>query len=389
VSERALVKVLCVDDEPNVLTGLSLHLRRRFELLTATSGMAGLETLKQHPDVAVIVSDMRMPGMDGATFLSRSREIAPDAVRLVLTGQTEVSSAVAAVNQGQVFRFLTKPCPPPGLIAAVEAAVEHHRLLTTERDVLEQTVRGSIKALTDVLALTSPAAFGCATRIRQQVNALASHLEQRQSWQSDVAAMLCQLGSVALPAETATRLFYGHALTEDDAQMVARVPAVTRQLLGHIPRLDDVLGILSVTERPFKALDGEVDPREELCHRGGELLKAAKDFDALEVQGHAPAEALNIMRGRPGRYDPDVLTALHTLYAGASPREQITEVPLTAVRVGMVFAEDVKTDDGMLLAARGCEVTTGFVERMRNVKGGMGKTAIRIITSGARMREAS
>jgi response regulator RpfG family c-di-GMP phosphodiesterase len=383
------MKVLCVDDEPNVLSGLALHLRKRYDLVTATSGADALEILEQYKGTAVIISDMRMPVMDGAVFLSRSRDVAPDAVRLLLTGQTDMNSAIAAVNHGQIFRFLAKPCPPAALIAAVEAAIEQHRLITSERVLLEQTVRGSIKALTDVLALTNPAAFGCATRIRQLTSELVTRLGLHTSWQVDVAAMLCQLGSVALPAETAARLYAGERLTDEDTQMVDRMPAVAEQLLGQIPRLDDVVAMLSAVERPFHSLEADSDAQEQLRHHGGEVLKVAKDFDALEVLGNSPARTVDIMRARSGRYDPDVLSALEGLRAGEGSREKIVEITLSAVRVGMVFAEDVKSADGMLLAARGCEVTTSFVARMRNVRADIGKTAIRVVLPNTRLREAS
>jgi CheY-like chemotaxis protein len=389
MSEATLPKVLCVDDEPNVLAGLALHLRRRYDLVTAASGADALEVLKQHGGIAVIISDMRMPVMDGAAFLSRSREVAPDAVRMLLTGQADMHAAITAINQGQIFRFLTKPCPPVALIASVAAAVEQHQLITAQRVLLEQTLRGSIKALTEVLALTNPAAFGCATRIRQLTTELAARLEVQDSWQLDVAAMLCQLGSVALPPDTAARFYAGDALTSDDAQMVARMPTVTEQLLRQIPRLEDVVAILTAIGKPFHAVDPHADLHERLRRRGGELLKVARDFDALEVQGNTAARAVDMMRSRSGRYDADILDALQELRANEAPHETIVEVALSAIRVGMVFADDVRTDDGMLIAARGSEVTTSFVERMRNVRVGDDKTAIRVVLSKTTMREAS
>src|SRR5687768_872607 len=111
MANAPLPVVLCVDDEPQVLAGLSVSLRRRYEILTATSGAEALAVLARRPDVAVVVSDMRMPGMDGAAFLAKAKEIAPDAVRVLLTGYSEIDAAMNAVNQGQIFRFLTKPCP--------------------------------------------------------------------------------------------------------------------------------------------------------------------------------------------------------------------------------------------------------------------------------------
>ena len=105
-------RVLFVDDEPAVLEALALNLRRTYDVVTATSGQAGLEYLWAQSDFAVVVSDMRMPKMDGTTFLALARDAAPDAVRILLTGHTDIDAAVKVVNHGQIFRFLTKPCPP-------------------------------------------------------------------------------------------------------------------------------------------------------------------------------------------------------------------------------------------------------------------------------------
>src|SRR5689334_10150530 len=102
------VRILCVDDERSLLDGLTLTLGRRYDVETATSGAQALELLERDPNRAVIMSDMRMPGMDGATFLAKARGMVPEAVRVLLTGQAEIETAIAAVNEGQVFRFLTK-----------------------------------------------------------------------------------------------------------------------------------------------------------------------------------------------------------------------------------------------------------------------------------------
>jgi FixJ family two-component response regulator len=190
--------------------------------------------------MAVVVSDMRMPGMDGAAFLAEVRSRWPEVVRMLLTGQSDIESAIAAINKGQIFRFLTKPCPPPALLAAVQAAVAQHELITAERVLLEQTLHGSIKALTDMLALVSPVSFGRATRVKQLVSDIAGHLGLKERWQVEVAAMLSQIGHMTLPAETAERVYYGRALSNDEQRLVARLPGLTESLLGNIPRLETV-----------------------------------------------------------------------------------------------------------------------------------------------------
>lgn len=128
-------RVLLVDDEPELLESLADVLHRDALVMTAVGGLAGLEVVSSfHPHV--VVSDMRMPGMDGAMFLARVREREPDAIRILLTGYTDLDAALRAVNDGGVFRFLTKPCPPPTLRQALRDAVEQHRLRTADRDLM-------------------------------------------------------------------------------------------------------------------------------------------------------------------------------------------------------------------------------------------------------------
>src|SRR5579875_2137576 len=243
--ESARPRVLCVDDDSAVLDGLRDVLYRSFDVHTAASGLEGLEILRRDPDAfAVVISDMRMPGMSGSEFLRAARLSAPDAVRVMLTGDVDIQAAARAVNHGQLFRFLTKPCDPQELMRACAAALGQHNLCVAERVLLEQTVRGSVDALVEVLALTSPAAFGRGGRYKELAGQLARAAGVRDWWEVEVAAMLAHVGAVALPQVTAEKLYSGNELTAKEAAMVQRVPEVTRQLVGRIPRLDGVLTIL-------------------------------------------------------------------------------------------------------------------------------------------------
>lgn len=365
-------RILCVDDEPLVLEGLRANLYRRFDVMTAAGGAAALELLATTPHLPVaIVSDMRMPHMDGATFLTRARTVAPDAARLLLTGHADTQAAIAAVNDGQIFRFLTKPCPASALIAALEAAVEHHRLLTAERVLLEETLLGCIKAMTDILSLTNPVAFGRAVRIRHRVDGLLDELAIRDRWQVDAAAMLAQLGAITLPAETAEKLYHGHSLTLDEQKLVARIPGVTEQLLGSIPRLEPVRAILAAYPRPPVAGDTSTTARDA-C-----ILRVATDLDALEAQGLTPEAAVDVLRGHADHYAPVVLDALVRLH-GSRARAVIKEVSLGGLQVGMMLVEDLMRTDGMLLLARGVEISAGVIERMRNQRPGSVREPIRV-----------
>ncbi len=376
----AKVRILCVDDERSLLEGLSLTLGRRYDVETALSGAQALELLERDPKRAVIMSDMRMPGMDGATFLAKARVMVPDAVRVLLTGQTEIDAAIAAVNEGQVFRFLTKPCAPPTLLAAIGSAVEQHELITAQRVLLEETLHGCIKALTDVLSLTNPAAFGRATRIKQVVSELAAQLEIRERWQVEVAAMFSQLGHITLPPETAERLYFGQPLSYEEQKLVEKLPAHTEQLLGNIPRIETVREILAAYPKPTTT--PEAAPAQlstNLVFAGAQLLRAAVDFDALESQGGDASLAVDTMRNREGRYDPRILEALIAIRGRREPTEDVKELALNELCVGMVLTEDVKMTNGMLLAARGYEITPRFLERVRHFPKGALKERLRVI----------
>ncbi len=373
-------RVLCVDDEPNVLEGLELHLARKWEVVTATGGALGLRALADRGPFAVVLSDMRMPEMDGATFLGKAREASPESVRLLLTGQADLDAAIAAVNEGQIFRFLTKPCPPPRLLGAVQAAVEQHDLITAERVLLQQTLRGAIQALTDVLALANPQAFGRATRLRKHVSELAGKLGIREAWPLEVAAMLSQIGCVTLPAEVVEKLHLGLELPDNDRRMVARLPELADRLLQGIPRIEAVRGILARHAAVRPKAPARTD---DIVAIGGEALRIATDFDTLEARGLSTAHALDTLRGRAEAYDAALLDALVSIHAQGQTRQEVRELPIRAVVVGMVFAEDVRLQNGTLFVTRGYEVTQSFVERVRNFMTGAVKEPVRVIVTNA------
>lgn len=373
-------RVLCVDDEPRILEGLEFHLRKQFTVTTATGGAAALEALRREPDVAVIVSDLRMPGMDGAQFLSAARALAPDACRVLLTGFADVDAAAAAVNDGQIFRFLMKPCPPATLLGAVEAATRQHYLLTAERTLLEQTLNGCLKTMTDILALASPRAFGRSLRIKSHAIEMAKYLGLSDRWQLETAAIFSQLSLIALPLETVERLNRGEDLSEDELSNVRRLPELTERWLANIPRLEAVRAIVAVAAQPYRAIEpGTLDAQTTLIHRSAYALRVALDFDALEARGIATEQAISTLRSRTGTYDEAALNALTALKDASRRHEEIRELPLSELRVGMVLADNIYLLSGPMLVAHGYEVTERFVERTRNFGAGMVREPVRVI----------
>ena len=377
-------RVVCVDDEPQVLSGLSLHLRRRYDVETATNGAAALELLSRKPQAAVLISDMRMPGMNGAELLSKASSAFPHTTRILLTGHAEVDSAIAAVNKGAVFRFLVKPCPPPELLEAVEAAVELHRLTLAEQTLLEQTLHGSIKMLTEVMSISNPVSFGRAQRIKQHVSALADKLQLAERWQVEVAAMLSQLSTFTLPPETLEKVYYGATLSQEEQAMLERAPDVTEQLLAHIPRLEVVREMLASYTKPYKKPDKlELTPAQAQLQRCTQILRVAADFDALEAQGLSSGIALTTLKGRADQYDPQVLSAFLSLFGERKGGDSIRDISVAALRIGMVLAADVKMATGTLFVARGYEVTAAFLERVRNFRPGSVREPIKVLIRAA------
>jgi len=381
VNAKAKPRILCIDDEPKVLEGLALHLGRRFDVVSAQGGAQALEAIQAEGVFAVVISDMRMPGMNGAQVLAKIRELRPDSVRMLLTGQADLESAISAVNEGQLFRFLTKPCPPPLLLAAVEAGVEQYRLITSERVLLEQTLHGSIKTLVDVLALTHPLPFGRAMRVKQLVSELAEKLVLQERWQVEVAAMLSQLGAVALPGETVEKVFRGQVLSRDEEAMVARMPMVTEQLLANIPRLELVRAIL-LGHTSAKGLN---EAEKAIVLSGVQLLQVALDFDALIAEDSNVTLALGKMRGRVDQYEARILDALTELRTEKGPEFEIKELALSSLRIGMVLAEDLRMTEGMLLVARGYQITGGFLEKVHNFRPGSVKEPVSVLVRVAKL----
>jgi response regulator RpfG family c-di-GMP phosphodiesterase len=371
-------RMLCVDDDAYVLEGLRDVLGRSFDVRTAVNGLDGLAMLKREPDAyAMVLSDMRMPVMNGAEFLRAARVIAPDAVRMLLTGQADIESASRAVNQGQLFRFLIKPCESQELMRACAAALGQHRLHTAERVVLEQTVRGSVDALTEVLALINPAAFGRGGRVKTLAGALARAAALPDWWAVEVAAMLAHLGAVTLPQATAEKLYAGADLTPEEAAMVRRVPLVTRQLVGKIPRLEGVLDILD--KYPDAVAGATADGASGAVPAGARVLRIAVDYAQAEARGVSADVALGVMRGR-GVYDPDLLERLLTV-VGVGAAARIREVALDELEGGMTLADDARSIRGELLVARGQHVTAHLLERLVNLGSGHVREPLRVFAT--------
>jgi response regulator RpfG family c-di-GMP phosphodiesterase len=355
-----LNRVLFVDDEPNVLDAIERQLHKYFEIETAQGPEAGLQAIAENGPFAAVVSDLRMPGMDGIEFLGQVKQMAPDTVRVMLSGQADLDAALAALNQRGVFQFLTKPCPSELLQRTLEAALEHYRLITSERELLEQTLRGSIAVLSDILSLANPMAFSRAQRIRHYVKQMAVELELPDQWELELAAMLSQIGCVSVPQEILEKLRLGARLTEQEAEMLESQSTVGHDLLAQIPRLEAVARMVAGQHAPWSARGGSHDKIKVGAH----LLKIALDFDDAIVRGDELHEVLSRMEYHPD-YKESFVVALRRVHVDQKDA-QIRGVTVTQMRTGMIIHADVKSKNGLLLLAEGQEVTASAIFRLHN-----------------------
>src|SRR5450755_4488939 len=155
-TEAGQPAILCVDDDPCILDGFRRQLRKKFQIRTALGGAEGLEAMRNEGPFGVVVSDLQMPGMDGIEFLTQVRALSPSTIRVMLTGRADISTAMAAVNQGNIFRFLVKPCPPTIIEKVLEAALDQHKLLVSEQLVMRETLLGCVQVLMEVLSIVQP-----------------------------------------------------------------------------------------------------------------------------------------------------------------------------------------------------------------------------------------
>ncbi len=359
-------RVLFVDDEAKVLNSFKRQLRQHFQVETALGGYHGLEIVKKNGPFAVVVSDMKMPGMDGIQFLTKVREIAPDTVRMMLTGYADQQTAIQAINEGNIFRFMVKPCPTEAMIKSLEAGIEQYRLITAEKELLEKTLQGSIKVLTDILSLVNPKAFGRAARVRRLVKRLLDQMEVEKSWHIELAAMLSQVGCVAVPEDVLDNVYKGYVLDGNKERIFRTHPQIGHDLIANIPRLEAVAEIIAYQEKGY---DGSGPPPDGKKGKdiplGARVLKVALDYDTLISAGKSRDEALQEMRKRIGKYDPSVIGALAEA-TKEEPKYEIRSVKPDELRTGMILAEDVRTDSGMLITTRGQEVTLALRKRLLN-----------------------
>jgi response regulator RpfG family c-di-GMP phosphodiesterase len=359
-------RILAVDDEKNILNAIQRQMRKKFHVETALGPEEGLVAVKQRGPYAVVISDLRMPKMDGIQFLACIRELAPDTVRVMLTGNADLENAIQAVNEGNIFRFLTKPCSSEVLEKVIQTGVEQYRLVTAERELLQKTLKGSINVLNKVLSLVNPEAFGRSSRIKRYVKQIAEKLELPHIWRLEMAAMLSQIGCVTLPEGALNKLCRGNDLTDKEARLFDMHPMIASDLLSNIPRMQKVAEIIRYQNKHFDGSGNPKDKRQgEDIPLGARILKVALDFDLMEAKGVFKHRAIRKLKSRSGWYDPSILRVFEEIVDDEALYIE-REVMFSELNTDMILDEDIRTSKGRLLITRGQEVSGILLNRLNN-----------------------
>jgi len=405
--------ILLVDDEPGVLASLRRLLRPTgYRVITAEGGAAALDMLGVYP-VDLIISDMRMPGMSGAEFLARAREQYPDVMRILLTGYSEIDSAVKAINEGGVYRYLNKPWDDQDLLLTVRHAIEQRTLareakrlteLTQQQNATLQCMNAGLE--TQVLSRTEEirqtvmflegAQRDLKTNFTNMVQVCASMIEMRcgamarQSLRvaalarriaiecgltglqvQDIfhAGLLHGIGKLSLPdALLSTSL---DRLSAEQAQQFYQHPLRAQMVLTPVRQLEHVAQII---RHQYERFNGRGTP-DRLTGTsipiGARVLAVARDFEGLLtgeiIKDHVTADqAMEMIKAQSGlRYDPDVIVRFLAVLKQQGEVMAVRQVSSAELREGMRLADDLLTRRGVLLITRDSTVSAHQVLQIR------------------------
>lgn len=273
-------RILIVDDEEHVLRALKNCLRKNFFVTTVQEPTEALKIIENSEPFAVIVADYRMPGMNGAELLSWIRSHSPETIRIMLTGYADISSAMKAVNEGQIYRFLTKPCPMQDLAKAIEDGQELFHKNMSERKFILEALKATIKVLSEVLAVANPEAFQRTQRIKELAHRLSRFLKPESSLQLALAAALSHIGCITLPRELLAKVERGIDLTSEEYAIFATHPRLGGNLVRRMPRMGRVADIIENQLAP--SIEGK--PEETA------ILKILIQYDRIHRENISAAE---------------------------------------------------------------------------------------------------
>jgi CheY-like chemotaxis protein len=359
-------RVLFVDDDSDLLEVVRTQMSGRFQVETAVSGEQALNRITTDQPFAVIVSDMEMTGIHGLDFLIQAKALRPDSVRIMMTAHANLETALGAVNEGHVFRFLIKPYRQSELEQVLAQAVTQYHLIIAERELLEKTLTGAVQAMMEILTLASPVAFGRAGRLRAYAKLVAEQLRIEPLWKVELAALLSQIGCITIPPSTLAKALSGDALSTQDDKLYGRLPEVSALLIDHIPRLEEIARIiarLSANAETSPADASMVLSSFEM--QVAALLRTVMEFDSLISRGANKTRALTQMQRAKEPFDPKALEALAAIDVISIDR-RMAVVKGVELNSTMIIRQNLYAKNGHLVVAESQQVTKSMRELIRS-----------------------
>ncbi len=417
MSDDTPISLLFVDDEPSILSSLKRLFRPHgYQIFTGEGGAAGLEILEKEA-IDLVISDMRMPNMDGAHFLEQVRLRWPDTIRILLTGYADMESTIAAINKGQIYRYINKPWDDSEILLIVREALERRRLerengrlsavveaqnkellelnAGLEQKVAERTEElnkaikyvksaharlktgfiNTVQAFSGLTEMRGKNLSGHARRVADHARNLARRMELSETEQQNVlfAALLHDIGKIGLSDALLDRPF--NSLEGDERAEVMRHPERGEQALMQIEQLK---GAAELIRSHHELFDGSGYP-DHLAGLaipvGARILCAANDYDSL-VSGTMSREPMKpkdafsyLIEQRGRRYDPTVIDHYVELLS-EQLKNQIDEIPLrpALLKTGMVLSRDLQHRDGYMLLAKGYVIDPAVIAQLAKIE---------------------
>ena len=354
-----------------MLNLFSSVLKDRYTVETARSAEDALKLIQSDEPFTVVVADIFMPGVSGIDLLAQCEKLSPDTVRIAVTGDPGRDTVVDSVNEGQVFRFVSKPVRIETLAAIIEAAVERYESQRLEREMMDTTVRTSVNLLLEVLATFDPSSFELSQRIRTSVRIFARAQKLPNVWELELAASLARIGVVALPSDLLRKVARDIPLTPREAEQFSQVPQLGAQLFKQVPRMGRVAEAIRYQAKNF---DGSGSPKDAITGSmiplGARVLRIFVDRAALEIDGIAHDDARRQMMSRTGVYDPALLAASFDCFpdyilSAVSAQKQVRLVPADDLQPDTTLVTEIRTAEKLLLVAAGTRLTPIIVQRIR------------------------
>ncbi|HST53886.1 MAG TPA: HD domain-containing phosphohydrolase [Pyrinomonadaceae bacterium] len=282
-------KIMVVDDEPANLRLLERLLRRDYRVLTAASGQEALQLLEQH-DVALLITDQRMPGMTGIELLQRTAEFRPHMVRIVLTGYTDIGALVEAINCGQVYKYITKPWNNDDLRITVERAVAHHEANKSRHELelanrrlsvrLQEMTRAVVRSISDALEAKDEHVHGHARRVSGYAVAVGRRMRLDTSTleQIALAAVLHDVGKIGTPDAL---LLKPTPLTDDERRCMQAHSERGARMLAGVPEMEDVAAIVRHHHEQWDGTGYPEGLAGEMIPLASRIIHVADAYDAM------------------------------------------------------------------------------------------------------------